>query len=103
MILERNTYIDSWLEAFITGVNAVQKGKSVTVEILEEPDPLVFEPLNGGMRLSYQNRVIVIDTIEHFIRELRLATHDLLMKLDKIAGAERNALLHSVRDFVKEY
>jgi hypothetical protein len=90
-ILERNTYVDSWLEALITGVNAVQKGKRVTVEILEEPNPLVFEPLNGGMRLSYQNTVIIIDKIENFIRGLRLAAHDLLMKLDKIAGAERQA------------
>jgi hypothetical protein len=55
------------------------------------------------MRLSYQNTVIVIDKIENFIRGLRLAAHDLLIRLDKSAGSERNALLNSVRDFVKKY
>ncbi len=102
-ILERNTYIDSWLNALITGVQGVQTGKRVTVDILEEPDPLVFEPLNGGMRLSYQNTAIVIDKIDNFVRGLRLAAHELLMKLDQIPGTESNEFLNSLRDFVKKY
>jgi len=52
---ERDTYLDSWLDALIIGLKAVQAGQRVGIDIPEEPEPLVFEPLGKRVRISYRN------------------------------------------------
>ena len=64
VLQEQQTYIDSWLDALITGLQAVQVGKAIRVEILEEPDPLVFEPVERGVRLSYRTMAIEVKSVE---------------------------------------
>ena len=66
MLQERQTYIDSWLDALITGLQAVQVGKAIQVDILEEPDPLVFEPVEKGVWLSYRAMAIEVESVEAF-------------------------------------
>ena len=62
---ERDTYIDSWLDALITGLKAVQAGQSIRIDIPEEPEPLVFEPLGKRVRVSY--RTILYRTLSQGI------------------------------------
>ena len=100
VLQEQQTYIDSWLDALITGLQAVQVGKAIQVEILEEPDPLVFEPVERGVRLSYRAMTIEVKSVEALHSALLLTATAFLQKLARVKGWERNTLLHGIGDFV---
>jgi hypothetical protein len=100
VLQERQTYIDSWLDALITGVQAVQAGKAIRVDIPEEPDALIFEPVEKGVRLSYRALALEVENVEALHDALQLAATAFLQKLAGVEGWERNALLHSIRAFV---
>jgi hypothetical protein len=100
VLQERQTYLDSWLDALITGLQAVQGGKAIRVDIPEEPEPLVFEPVEKGVRLSYRAMAIEVESVEAFHCALLLAATTFLQTLAGVEGWERNALLHGIRDFV---
>jgi hypothetical protein len=100
VLQEQQTYIDSWLDALITGLQAVQAGKAIRVDILEEPDALVFEPVEKGVRLSYRALALDVESVEALHDALLLAATAFLQKLTRVEGWERNAVLHSIRDFV---
>ena len=100
VLQEQQTYIDSWLDALITGLQAVQVGKAIRVEILEEPDPLVFEPVERGVRISYHAMAIEVKSVEALHSALLLTATAFLQKLAGVKGWERNTLLHGIRDFV---
>lgn len=95
-----STYLDSWFDTLITGIQAVQSGNKLTLEIAEEPDVLKFEPSNGGVKISYQNQALVVSRIDEFIRALKLAANDFVLKLDQLQGFEYNKLLSLIRDFL---
>ena len=100
VLQERQTYIDSWLDALITGLQAVQAGKAICVDIVEEPAPLVFEPVERGVRLSYRAMAIEVKSLEALHSALLLTASAFLQKLARVKGWERNTLLHNIRDFV---
>ncbi|MGK7876867.1 MAG: hypothetical protein AB4426_27330 [Xenococcaceae cyanobacterium] len=99
---EECTYLDSWFYAFITGIQRVQAGNSITVDLVEESDPLIFEPSKGRIKISYQNQAIVVSNINEFICILRQSAKDFLLKLDQIQGFANNHLLYYIRDFVNK-
>jgi len=100
VLQKRQTYIDSWLDALIVGLQAVQVGKAIRVEILEEPDPLIFEPVERGVRLSYRAMAIEVKSVEALHSALLLTATAFLQKLAGVKGWERNTVLYGIRDFV---
>ena len=101
-ITEKSTYLDSWFDALITGLNAVKQGKNITVEIVEEPEPIVFEPWQEGMRLSYGDRTLLISKIAEFTTALKLAANEFLNKFERQTEVDSNNLLKVIRDFVNK-
>jgi len=99
-ITEKSTYLDSWFDALITGLKAVKQGKNIAVEIVEEPERIVFQPWEEGMRISYRDKYISISQISEFTTALKIAANDFLNKLDSQAEFDSNDLLQVIRDFV---
>lgn len=99
-ITEKSTYLDSWFDALITGLKAVKQGKNITFEIVEEPEPIVFEPWEKGMRISYGDRSISISQISEFTTALKIAANQFLNKFDSQSEFDSNDLLKVIRDFV---
>lgn len=99
-LAERETYIDSWLDALITGLHAVQTEQSVRVDLPEEPLPLVVEPCAQGVRIAYGAMVINVESLEEFHDALRLAVQTFLQKLSTVEGWEKHPLCSGIRDFV---
>jgi hypothetical protein len=97
---ERDTYIDSWLDALITGLKAVQAGQSTRIDIPEEPEPLIFEPVGKRVRVSYRTMMIELESVDELHSALRLAAQAFLQKLAAVEGGESNPLLRSIHDFV---
>jgi hypothetical protein len=97
---ERDTYIDSWLDAFITGLKAVQAGQSIRIDIPEEPEPLIFEPVGKRVRVSYRTMMIELESIDELHGALRIAAQEFLQQLADVEGGDSNPLLRSLHDFV---
>jgi len=97
---ERDTYIDSWLVALITGLQAVQVGQTMSVDIPEEPAPLAFIPVGQGVHIAYRSRVLKVESLEALRRAVCLAAEVLLQQVAGVQGGESNPSIHSIRDFV---
>jgi hypothetical protein len=97
---EHDTYIDSWLVALITGLQAVQAGQSISVDIPEEPAPLAFIPVGNGVHIAYWTRVLKVESLEDLRRAVCLAAEVLLRQVAAVQGRESNSLINSIRDFV---
>jgi hypothetical protein len=97
---ERDTYIDSWLVALITGLHAVQAGQSISVDIPEEPAPLAFIPVGKGVHIAYRTRVLKVESLEELRRAVCLAAEVLLRQVAAVQGGESNPPINSIQDFV---
>lgn len=82
----------------VTGLKEVEAGKSASVDLVEEPDPLMLQAQNGGIKLTYQGTSISVDSLDEFRRTLRGASADFLRKLDAADQGEPE-LLNSIRKF----
>jgi hypothetical protein len=100
-IWQKHAYLDSWLDALIRGLREVEAGKSTSVDLVEEPDPLMLQPQNGGIKLTYRDTTVSVDSIDEFRRALRSATEDFLGKLDAADKDGETELLNSIRKFSK--
>jgi hypothetical protein len=99
-ITEKLTYLDSWFDALITGIEALKKSQKVAVEIVEEPEGIIFEPASKGWRLSYGKEWIEFSSIDEFINAVKSAAAEFLLKVELIPGSEDNALLKNIHKFV---
>ena len=100
-IWEKHVYLDSWLDALITGLKEVEAGKSASIDLVEEPVPIMIQPQNGGIKLTYRDTTVSVGSIEEFRRTLRSASVDFLRKWDAAGKAGETELLNSIRRFSK--
>jgi len=100
IITEKSTYLDSWFDALITGLETVKQGKNIAVEIVEEPEPIVFESWGEGMRISYGNCTLSISQVSEFTEALKLTAKEFLNKFDRQGEFDSNNLFNVIRDFV---
>jgi hypothetical protein len=100
-ISARYVYLDSWLEALITGLKEIEAGRAANVDLIEEPDPLEFDPLNGGLKITYRNTTVMVKSIDEFREALRKAAKDFLDQMKPYERTENNQLLNSIRTFIQ--
>jgi len=97
-IFEEYTYLDSWFDALTDGFLSARDGVTGIMEILEEPDPLKFEPLGRkGVRIAYKDQNLEIRDTDHAILILRESVRAFLSEF----GGEilKNKLLIKLKDF----
>ena len=102
-LLVESTYLDSWFETLIDGLEGLQSGKKSKLEIVEEPGSIIFEPLTSGFKISYRGREIMIENLANLIEELTTATQEFISKLN-LQGevSNKNTILPKIQDFVKK-
>ena len=100
-IWQEHVYLDSWLDALISGLKEVEAGRSVSVDLVEEPDPLVLQPEHGGMKLTYAETTLYVNSIADFRQTLTRAGIDFLDQLHTVDEATDTELLNTIRTFVK--
>ena len=84
-----------------SGLREVEAGKSTSLDLVEEPDSLTFQPQNGGIKLTYRDTTVSVDSIDEFRRTLRSASLDFLRKLDAAGNDGETELRNSIREFSK--
>lgn len=76
-ILEGDTYIDSWLEALEEGAKSLEHESTASIDLVEEPLPLIFERRDNYIKLSYGNMFIFVDTVEEIYSSIREASQEI--------------------------
>lgn len=97
---ESAVYLDSWLDALVEGVSAVERMERKVVEMLEEPVALLFEPMGQGFRISYGAHVLAIERTAVFREQLILACCCFLSEVRSAIGSESSDLLESIESYV---
>lgn len=98
-IRERYTYIDSWLDALVRGVQAIRERSHCVIDLIDEPDPLVFDLSKNGLYISYGKAAINVGTIGSFAAGLRSAAALFLETVHEEAGVTSETL-KSIHVFV---
>jgi len=102
-ISEEYTYLDSWFDALTHGFQAARNGVTRIIEILEEPDPLKFEPLGRrGLRIAYKNQNLEIKEADHAVFVLRQSVRAFLSEFGGDGELSKNKLLIRLKDFIEK-
>lgn len=98
-IREKYTYIDSWLDALVRGVQAIGERSHCVVDLIDEPGPLVFDLSENGLYISYGKATVNVGTVESFATGLRSAAALFLETVHEEAGVTSETL-KSIHVFV---
>lgn len=99
IIRAKNTYIDSWLDALIRGLREIQEGSHCAIDLIDEPDPLVFDISGKELFISYRGATVSAGSVQSFTQALRSAASLFLETVCEDAGETGNELLKEIRDF----
>jgi hypothetical protein len=72
-ISEKLTYIDSWLEALEKGAKSLRHKNTATIDLIEEPEPLMFEKRDDYIKLSYGDMFIFVNTVDQIYSSVEIA------------------------------
>jgi hypothetical protein len=61
---EPYVYLDSWLNALREGVRKMTVVDKAEIDLIEEPDPLIFERTDGGIRISFKEKFVTVENVE---------------------------------------
>jgi len=93
--------LDSWLAALIAGYNQSREANHVTVEISEEPQPLLIDVTPEGLlSISYGNKTLTPQAREDLKEALTRAAESFLCALDPLPDIQRNTFLNPIREFI---
>jgi|SRR5215213_9137953 len=95
-IEEDNTYLDSWLIALIEGLDRIERNQRVSIDLVEEPDPLELDWTSGRLTIQYKSQKLVLDGKEELRTALKESARSMASKFDSV---EETLLLKRVLDF----
>lgn len=100
VIKEKNTYIDSWIDALIRGLRACKESDLSEVDLIDEPEPLAFAVSGDNVQISYKGCSINAGDIQSFAFTLRSAAALFLETVREEMGDVANRALGDIQDFV---
>ena len=77
-----STYLDSWFDVLIDGYKGLENQKKVTLEIVEEPELITFEPMLKGFKISYGKEELFLNSLNEFYQSLLISAQDFLSQLE---------------------
>jgi hypothetical protein len=78
-----STYLDSWFDSLIKGFKSLQTNQKITLDLIEEPETLTFEPILDGFKISYGKQTLLFNTLNEFYQPLLLSAQQFLSQLDQ--------------------
>lgn len=79
-IFEETTYIDSWVCALEEAIKQLVSNKYVSVDLVDEPDYLIFERKKNSVSISYKDMKISANSLD----EVQLALKSMKDNLEQI-------------------
>jgi hypothetical protein len=97
---KKAVYLDAWLATLIAGSERIQEGQTLSLEMLEEPDPLVFSLSAGALAISYQAQRVVFPTLDAFSTEIARSARGFLETLRRLGFGPTTDQLRQIERFV---
>jgi hypothetical protein len=72
-IEDRITILDSWFIAINKGLASLADGINLDVDLIDEPDPLLFISKDDKLSIRYKNQKVYLRNVSDAIESLRLA------------------------------
>lgn len=98
-IKAKYTYLDSWLDALIRGLQTIRKEPRCVIDLVDEPEPLVFDLFDTQLRVSYEGTTIEAGSADDFAASLRTAASLFLETVREEAGELTSELLREIQRF----
>ena len=80
---DKSTYLDSWFDVLIDGYQALKSNKKLTLEILEEPNLITFEPILNGFKITYGKQKLSFNSLKEFDQSLLTSAQEFLRQLEQ--------------------
>lgn len=84
-ISEDNLMLDTFFEALSDGLSALTESDTVSIDTIDEPDPLVLQRNGDGVRLTFGKQTAEVGSRASFHEELLDAIENFLSYLDSAA------------------
>jgi hypothetical protein len=98
-----STYLDSWFDSLIKGFKSLQTNQKITLDLIEEPETLTFEPILDGFKISYGKQTLLFNTLNEFYQPLLLSAQQFLSQLDQNNNKTTTLPnLINIRHFIKQ-
>lgn len=98
-----STYLDSWFEVLIDGYQSLQNQNKVTLEIVEEPNLITFEPVLEGFKISYGKQELFFKNLNEFYQSLLTSAQQLRFQLEQDQEKITNLpILSKITNFVQQ-
>ncbi len=97
------TYLDSWFDVLIDGYKSLKTQKKVALEIIEEPEVIIFEPVLRGFKIKYGKKELLFDDLNDFYQSLLTSTQDFLFQLEQESeNLPELPIIIKIRQFIKQ-
>ncbi len=97
------TYLDSWFDVLIDGLKSLQNNNKITLEIVEEPEVITFEPLLEGFKITYGKQTLLFSNLNDFYESLLTSAQAFLSQLEEKSENFSNLpLLSNIYDFIAQ-
>ena len=98
-----STYLDSWFDVLIDGYKGLKNQKKVTLEIVEEPEVITFEPVLKGFKISYGKEELFFNSLNEFYQSLLTSAQDFLSQLESEGANLSNLpILIKINHFIEQ-
>ena len=98
-IIDDSVFLYEWIEALITALQQARVTGQASVEMIDEPHPILITQNEERIRISYEDSVAEAESIDDIERALRIAIKDLLEKVERIGKPEESVILQMIRRF----
>jgi hypothetical protein len=98
-----STYLDSWFDILIDGYQSLKNDQKNTLEILEEPDLITFEPVLDGFKISYGKQELFFKNLNEFYQSLLTSAQEFLRQLNQDQDKpSKSSLLNKIANFIQQ-
>lgn len=97
ILKEQDVFLDTFLGALVEGLNLIKVQDLINVDVVDEPDELVFLKNDGKIQIQYGNQNVTIFDIKSFDNQLSHVVTNFLHILDEASENMKKKKL----DFIK--
>lgn len=94
------TYLDSWLDALLSGFIKIKSETKAEIVVPEEPAHVYLEKYDSGLTLSCSGVSTLSVTIDEMETALIATANEFVMEMRKLPRVETNTILSSIEDQV---
>ena len=77
-LTESSVYLDSWFNAIEKGAVKIENESKAEIDLIEEPQPLIFNRSSSGVRISFKEKSLTIKNMDDLRTAVKRAREELI-------------------------